>query len=295
MRIDRTFQKPRREGVYLHIYNHAITTDAYSYPFSDWEKNKFIEIAHRYLQKYNIEIISLVVMGNHYHMLVYCHPETLSDEQCCLAYQKFHKRKKPVKAVHSEVQRLKKHSNNFSEYFREIQRHFSYWFNHSRPYKRRGALWQDRFQSQLIESEAYILTCLLYIEMNPVRANICHDPAQYPYSSFGRWQDKHPYHESFFKHLQKLTDKKFTNEEIKAYLNSKIKQIVMIDKIKELRKEGDFETVERLQVMLKEERLNLPQLIVTFTHQDWVTGKFIGSNEYKRQKYREWKMYRSTA
>ena len=155
MRIDRAFQKPRNEGVYLHIYNHAFTYDQYSYPFSDEEKNKFIEIAHRYLQKYNIEIISLVVMSNHYHMLIYCPPETLSDEQCCQAYEQFHKLKKKVTPAHPGVQSLKKHSNNFSEYFREIQRHFSYWFNRSRPYKRRGAVWQDRFQSQLIESEAF--------------------------------------------------------------------------------------------------------------------------------------------
>jgi len=35
-----------------------------------------------------------------------------------------------------------------------------------------------------VESEAYLLTCMRYIELNPVRANMVNDPAQYRWSSY---------------------------------------------------------------------------------------------------------------
>jgi hypothetical protein len=39
-----------------------------------------------------------------------------------------------------------------------------------RLFERTGALWEGRFKCSLIDGELYFLTCLQYIEMNPVRA-----------------------------------------------------------------------------------------------------------------------------
>ena len=36
----------------------------------------------------------------------------------------------------------------------------------------------------LIEAETYLLTCMRYIELNPVRANMANDPGAYPWSSY---------------------------------------------------------------------------------------------------------------
>ncbi|MAG98057.1 MAG: transposase [Alphaproteobacteria bacterium] len=52
-------------------------------------------------------------------------------------------------------------------------------------YQRRGTLWQDRFYSCLIDSEAYLLACYRYVERNPVRAGMVADAADYPWSSYG--------------------------------------------------------------------------------------------------------------
>ena len=48
---------------------------------------------------------------------------------------------------------------------------------------RTGSLWEGRFKSSLIDSEAYLLTCHRYIEENPVRARMVAQPAAYPWSS----------------------------------------------------------------------------------------------------------------
>ena len=51
-------------------------------------------------------------------------------------------------------------------------------------YSRTGTLFDGRFKSCLVQSERYLLTCLRYIELNPVRAGLVSDPAEYRWSSY---------------------------------------------------------------------------------------------------------------
>ena len=50
-------------------------------------------------------------------------------------------------------------------------------------HRRTGTLWEGRFRSCVTGSEAYVLACHRYIELNPVRAGIGPDPRDYPWSS----------------------------------------------------------------------------------------------------------------
>ncbi len=54
----------------------------------------------------------------------------------------------------------------------------------NRSYRRTGSLWEGRFKSSLVQAEDYLLTCMRYIELNPVRANMVTDPSQYRWSSY---------------------------------------------------------------------------------------------------------------
>jgi putative transposase len=54
----------------------------------------------------------------------------------------------------------------------------------NRRHGRSGSLWEGRFRSCIVDSDQYLLRCYRYIEMNPVRASMVGDPAQYPWSSF---------------------------------------------------------------------------------------------------------------
>jgi putative transposase len=52
-------------------------------------------------------------------------------------------------------------------------------------YLRTGTLWEGRYRATLIDTEQYLLTCMRYIELNPVRANKMVDhPSEYPWSSY---------------------------------------------------------------------------------------------------------------
>jgi putative transposase len=55
----------------------------------------------------------------------------------------------------------------------------------NRRYDRTGTLWEGRHRSSLIQSERYLLTCMRYIELNPVRAGMVERPEAYRWSSYG--------------------------------------------------------------------------------------------------------------
>jgi putative transposase len=51
-------------------------------------------------------------------------------------------------------------------------------------YHRDGALWDDRYQASAVHVGRYLLYCMRYIELNPVRACVVARPGQYQWSSF---------------------------------------------------------------------------------------------------------------
>lgn len=59
-----------------------------------------------------------------------------------------------------------------------------YVLHFNRTYSRTGTLWEGRFRSCLIQAQDYLLACLRYIELNPVRAGMVKHPAEYPWSSY---------------------------------------------------------------------------------------------------------------
>lgn len=49
---------------------------------------------------------------------------------------------------------------------------------------RSGAVWEGRYKSSLVQTEAYFLECQRYIELNPVRAGMVAFPGNYRWSSY---------------------------------------------------------------------------------------------------------------
>lgn len=54
----------------------------------------------------------------------------------------------------------------------------------NKTYRRTGTLWDSRYKSSLVQTDAYLLLCQRYIELNPVRAAMVDDPALYRWSSY---------------------------------------------------------------------------------------------------------------
>lgn len=64
-----------------------------------------------------------------------------------------------------------------------IGRHFVPYMHHT--YGSSGSIWEGRYKASLIQDEQYLLTCMRYIELNPVRAGMVKSPGAYRWSSYG--------------------------------------------------------------------------------------------------------------
>ena len=75
-----------------------------------------------------------------------------------------------------------KDKSGISHVMQYVGRFYVPYINHK--YQLSGSIWEGRFKSNLIESERYLLTCMRYIEENPVRANMVNHPKDYLFSSY---------------------------------------------------------------------------------------------------------------
>ena len=71
---------------------------------------------------------------------------------------------------------------SLSKTLQSVGRRYVQYFNYT--YDRTGTLWEGRYKATLIDSEHYLLTCMRYIELNPVRASMVDHPGDYPWSSY---------------------------------------------------------------------------------------------------------------
>ena len=72
--------------------------------------------------------------------------------------------------------------------FKRIGSRFVYWYN--LKYQRVGHLFQDRYKSETVETEAYFLTALRYIIQNPMKAGLESKPGSYRWSSYNSYFGK---------------------------------------------------------------------------------------------------------
>ncbi len=115
-----------------------------------------------------------------------------ADYQTLLGLFEEHARKSQV-AIHAYVLM----SNHFHllatpetaeaipEMMQAVGRRYVRYFNQRQG--RSGTLWEGRYKSTLIQAERYLLACMVYIDLNPVRAGLVGEPGEYPWSSHNHY------------------------------------------------------------------------------------------------------------
>ena len=100
--------------------------------------------------KFGVAIHAYVLMSNHFHLLV--SPQT---------------------------------SDGLPQMMQAVGRRYVRLFNDS--HARTGTLWEGRYKSTLIQTDRYLLACMAYIDLNPVRAGLSAQASDYPWSSYGHY------------------------------------------------------------------------------------------------------------
>jgi putative transposase len=72
--------------------------------------------------------------------------------------------------------------DSIAKCMQHIGRHYVRYFNDR--FRRTGTLFEGRYKAHLVQTGQYFLQCCRYIELNPVRAGLVSDPADYSWSSY---------------------------------------------------------------------------------------------------------------
>ncbi|HEV6966619.1 REP-associated tyrosine transposase [Roseateles sp.] len=114
--------------------------------YSDLDREHLLATLREVAAQYGVAVHAYVLMDNHLHLLATPPtPEALS------------------------------------RMMQSLGRRYVGWFN--ARHGRSGTLWEGRFRAGLIEGERHLLACMRYIELNPVRAGLCAEASEWPWSS----------------------------------------------------------------------------------------------------------------
>ena len=185
------------QPTWYHCYNRIAGTSA-DLPFGPVEKEKFVRLLHRVSRLYTVRIVAYQIMSNHFHLLVYAPSEEPSAEEACRRYQAFHHGKRTLQPDSATCREWQARCRDVSWLLRHVQQLFTVWYNRTRPLRRRGSLWADRFKHTILESGQAVWSCWSYLENNPVRAGMVEDAADYRFCSHGAWHQsgRHPFEEN---------------------------------------------------------------------------------------------------
>ena len=112
----------------------------------DADRLRLLALLAEHVPRFKVALHAYVLMDNHFHLLAT--PET---------------------------------QDGLPQLMQAVGRSYVRYFNNR--HGRSGTLWEGRYKSTVIETERYLLACMVYIDLNPVRAGMVAEPAQYPWSS----------------------------------------------------------------------------------------------------------------
>ena len=140
---------PRIARIIAPNYPHHITqrgnnrSDVF---FDDEDKTKYLSLLKYYSEKCSVDIWAYCLMNNHVHILAV--PAERGSLSHCIGR---------TNLLYTQHVNLK--------------------------YKRSGLLWQNRFFSTIVDTEAFLWAVVRYIEQNPVKSSLVTLPQDYPWSS----------------------------------------------------------------------------------------------------------------
>ncbi len=76
-------------------------------------------------------------------------------------------------------------ADGLSHMMQAVGRRYVRYFNDR--HGRSGTLWEGRYKSTLVETERYLLACMCYIDLNPVRAGLVAQARDYAWSSHSHY------------------------------------------------------------------------------------------------------------
>jgi hypothetical protein len=139
-----------------------------------------------YTSVYFCSTAAFNILGNHYHLNVrFDRPREVDrgdlERRAAMIYPGKAGLRKVASWTDEDWQKFRDRLFNLSELMRNVQGIFATWYN--RTLGRRGRFWAERFKSVILGDERAVLDCILYVELNAVRAGLVIRPEDWRQSS----------------------------------------------------------------------------------------------------------------
>ena len=114
------------------------------------DRQVLLDLLMESASRFGVAVHAYVLMGNHFHLLA-----------------------------------TPRSANSLSLMMQAVGRRYVRHFNDTQG--RSGTLWDGRYKSALIQMDRYLLACMVYFDLNPVRAGLVTQVQDYPWSSYGHY------------------------------------------------------------------------------------------------------------
>jgi putative transposase len=169
--------------------------------FGDTERDQFRIYLRMYENFSGCRILSYCIMSNHFHILLEVPPMPqggLTDEELLKRLRAIYSdavvglvdkelreaREKGLRAYADQIHaRYTYRMHNLSQFMKTVLQRMTRWYNLCN--QRKGTLWEERYKSVIVEDGTASRMMAAYIDLNPVRAGMVKDPAEYRWSSYG--------------------------------------------------------------------------------------------------------------
>ena len=162
-------------------------------------KDTVVNMLHRAADFSGVDVLSYVVMDNHFHLCIRI-PEKMvvpeeevlrrigvlygedrmEDIRCNLEELR---KDGDDEAVGVLIEKYRARMGDLSEFMKTFKQRVTQWFNANNGHE--GTLWSGRFKSVLMEEGKYVSNVVDYIHNNPVRAGIVKRVRDYRWSAAG--------------------------------------------------------------------------------------------------------------
>ena len=181
---------------------HVVSRTAFQlFKFDDRDKGMFVRMMRRVANFCGVEVLNYCAMTNHFHILLHIPRPTEITEAMLLErvsilygtdnahdlrahWEELRKIGNTV-TLQEEQDKLRRRMGDISEFMKSLKQRYSIWYRHEHE-SFTGTLWEGRYRSIVVQGSVTTLSAVsAYIDLNPVRAGIVNDPADYKWSGYG--------------------------------------------------------------------------------------------------------------
>jgi len=202
MTLARKYQISLEDTPFYHVMTRCVRRaflcgkDKYSGNCYEHRRKPIVERIKLLASVFNIDVCSYAIMNNHYHLVLKVNSTKEWSEKQVLTYwsslcniiplcERFlkgeHLSKAELDMVYLKTDEYRKRLMSISWFMKLLNEHIARSANIEDNVT--GSFWESRFKCQALLDERALLTCMAYVDLNPIRAAIANTPENSDYTS----------------------------------------------------------------------------------------------------------------